>query len=69
LNSQESSGFISPLKFLLVPNKKITQAGDNIPTFQGWLIGDPTGIHQSGYNPSSYDNYPRYKVTMCYEKT
>jgi len=68
LNSQESSGFISPLKFLTVPNKKIAEAGDNFPMFQGWLIGDPTGICQSDYNPSSYDNYPRYKVTVCYEK-
>jgi len=37
--------------------------------FQGWLIGDPTAIWQSDYNPSSYDNYPWYKVTACYEKT
>jgi len=69
LNSQESSGFISPLNFLSVPNKKITQADDNIPMFQGWLIGYPNGIRQSDYNPSSYDNYPRYKVTTCYGKT
>jgi hypothetical protein len=69
LNSQESSGFISPLKFPSVPNKKITQAGDNIPMFQGWLIGGLTGICQSDYNRSSYDNSVRYKVALCYEKT
>jgi hypothetical protein len=53
-------------------NKKITQAGDKVPPFQGWLLGllgGPTGRCQNDYSPSHYDNYSRYKVTMCYKNT